>query len=206
MRSELIFGTAATENELRPHFALLIRGAVATLAALLLVQPAVAQRLSGADHLRFEHLSVERGLSQSIVRAALQDSRGFIWVGTQDGLNQYDGYRVVRFAHEPDRRNSLPSSYITALAETKTPSGPLLWVGTSAGLSAFDAVRQRFTNYRHTGDDSDSLSADDITALHTDAKGRLWAGTSDGLNRLDADAGTFQRLLPRQHIAAIASE
>lgn len=73
--------------------------------------------------LRFRHLTVEQGLSVSIVRAVLQDSKGFLWIGTQDGLNMYDGFRVTVFKHEPDDDNSLPGSYVTSLAETGGPSG-----------------------------------------------------------------------------------
>src|SRR6202008_4417128 len=67
--------------------------------------------------LRFDHISIEQGLSQSSVRAILQDSRGFMWFGTEDGLNRYDGYRFTVYRHDPSDPLSLPSDVVWAIDE-----------------------------------------------------------------------------------------
>lgn len=159
---------------------------------LLLAGVPAADAQSGAPPIRFAHLGVEQGLSQSIVRAVLQDRAGFLWVATHDGLNQYDGHRLTTYRHEPDNANSLPTSFITALAEQATPAGALLWVGTNQGLTAFDTARQRFTRYRSNTEGS-GLGDDLVEALHVDPRGVLWVGTARGLSRFDAASRRFVR-------------
>lgn len=88
-------------------------------------------------------LSVEDGLSQGFVTNMLQDKRGFLWFGTFDGLNRYDGYTVRRFSSKPFDKWSLHSSYITKLYEDDRE---LLWVGTHYGLYVFDPLTERFFN------------------------------------------------------------
>ena len=101
------------------------------LLALLLTLPFLSTRLYAQKHnIRFEQLSVEQGLSQSSVSCILQDSKGFMWFGTQDGLNKYDGYSWVLFKNDPEDPNSLSANWIQSIYED--PSG-VLWVGTVQG-------------------------------------------------------------------------
>ena len=90
-----------------------------------------------------ESLSVKDGLSQGFVTSMLQDKRGFMWFGTYDGLNRYDGYNVRRYTSKPFDQWSLQSSYITRLYEDDRE---LLWVGTHYGLYVFDPQTERFFN------------------------------------------------------------
>jgi ligand-binding sensor domain-containing protein len=84
--------------------------------------------LTAQNHdVKFDHLTVEEGLSISVVYCILQDSRGFMWFGTQDGLNKFDGYRFTIFRHDPDDPNSLSDNNTTSLMWDR--SG-FLWVGT----------------------------------------------------------------------------
>lgn len=136
---------------------------------------------------------MDDGLSGGVVRAVLQDAKGFLWIGTHDGLNMYDGFRVTGFRHDPDDDNSLPGSYITSLAETRGPSGVTLWVGTFRGLAAFEPATGRVTRYSHDPRDETTLSHDAVQALLLDRDGALWVGTSGGLNRLDTRTGRFTR-------------
>ena len=75
----------------------------------------------------FAKLGAERGLSQNSITALAQDSQGFVWIGTQGGLNRYDGQRFVAYRHDPRHQASLPESYVTALA---IEGERALWVGT----------------------------------------------------------------------------
>ncbi len=144
--------------------------------------------LSAPPQLRFERLSVEQGLSQSVIRAIHQGRRGFIWIATQNGLNVFDGYRFTVFKHDPDNPNSLPSSSITAIVGTDEPDGYTLWIGTSRGVAAFNPTHNRFTRYASK---PGGLSHDAINDLFVDRSGVLWAGTQAGLNRFDRRAHAF---------------
>jgi len=139
---------------------------------------AAAQDLSP----RFRHLTIDDGLSQSAVYALLQDRQGFVWIGTMDGLNQYDGYDFTIYKNVPSDSNSLSNNYITALFED---SRGYLWVGTLAGgLNRLDRISGHFRHYRHSSDAPNSISDDHVTAIAEDSSGALWIGTSLGLNRL----------------------
>lgn len=122
--------------------------------------------------------------------AIVQDSRGFMWFGTQDGLNRYDGYTFEVFRHDPDDPNSLSDSFVQTLHEGEDG---ILWAGTSGGgLNALDLQTGEVTRYRHDPDEPDSLSDNGVTVVLEDAQGSLWVGTADGgLDRFDRETGTF---------------
>src|SRR5699024_2157323 len=88
-----------------------------------------------ADKLRFRQITDNNGLSQNFVTCLLQDHRGFMWIGTKNGLNRYDGYAFTIYRNNPSRANSLNSSYITSLYEDPYH---YFWVGTRNGLNLFD--------------------------------------------------------------------
>ena len=90
---------------------------------------------SFAQELKFCHITTEQGLSVGAVNCVLQDSRGFMWFGTQDGLNKYDGYTITVFKHNPLDSNSLSTNFINTLYEDKNG---ILWIGCSGGLYRFD--------------------------------------------------------------------
>lgn len=89
----------------------------------------------------FRHLQVENGLSNNAVICSLQDKRGFLWFGTKDGLDRFDGYSFKTFRNDPDDSTSIGSNFIHALYED--PDGAI-WVGTEKGLYRFDASTERF--------------------------------------------------------------
>ena len=139
---------------------------------------------------RFSRLSREDGLSNSSVSSIVQDSRGFLWFGTKNGLNRYDGYEFIVYSNNPFEDNSLSHNLVqTIFMDTED----VLWVGTYRGLNRFDTRTKRFTRYTHDPNDPESLSNDIVTAVSRDSEGRLWAGTLDGLNALDERTGAFRR-------------
>ena len=131
---------------------------------------------------KFEHLTTKHGLSQSSVLCIVHDSRGFMWFGTEDGLNMYDGYEFKIFRPEPENPYSITNNRIFALHEDREG---ILWIGTNGGgLNKFDHKTGRFYAYRESGS-SGSISADNISTIYEDRKGNLWFGTIDmGLNKL----------------------
>lgn len=142
--------------------------------------------------LRFAHLSLEEGLSQSAVLAIWQDSQGFMWFGTQDGLNRYDGYTFTVFRYEPENPNSLSHSAVISIFED---SAGMLWLGTwGGGLNRYDPRTGQFTRYRHDPANPTSLSHDLVAAITEDSHGNLWLGTmGGGLNRLNRATGQFEQ-------------
>lgn len=143
--------------------------------------------------IRFDTFNIEEGLSQSVANDIVQDSRGFLWIGTQDGLNRYDGYAFTIYKPNPDDPASLSDGWVTALYAGDDGS---LWVGTNqGGLNHFDIKTDTFTRYRHNPDDPNSLTAGTIQVITQDRSGMLWVGTRDGLNRLDPVSGAVTRYL-----------
>src|SRR5687768_12514255 len=140
--------------------------------------------------LRFEHISIEQGLSQSSVRVIFQDSRGFLWFGTEDGLNRYDGYTFKTFKPEPSNSNSLSDGWITDIVEDQNG---YLWIGTRlGGLNRYDPFNGQFIQYQHLDEQPHTLNDNHITSLLVDRDNRLWVGTLNGLDHFDPKTGIFQ--------------
>lgn len=139
--------------------------------------------------LRFDHITIEQGLSQSSVTAIFQDSRGFMWFGTQDGLNRYDGYTFKTFKPDPDITNSLSDRWITSILEDEEG---YLWIGTRAGgLNRYDPNTEQFTRYMHEESHQQSLSDNHVNVLYMDRSNRLWIGTTNGLDVMDRASNSF---------------
>ena len=157
---------------------------------LLLMIPFLG--FSQNKHLKFEHLQTDAGLSQSNVISILQDSRGFMWFGTRDGLNKYDGYKFTVYKNEPKNKNSISNSYIPDIIESSNGN---LWVATwGGGLNLFDREKGTFFSYKHDAKNQNSISGNFITALKEDSKGNLWIGTeAAGLDMYDKGKGVFSR-------------
>ena len=96
--------------------------------------------------IRFERISAEDGLSKNNVTALLQDKTGFIWIGTFDGLNRYDGYEYNIY-RQTDEPGSISHNYIISLAEDKEGN---IWIGTiGGGVNKFDPHTETFVHYKH---------------------------------------------------------
>lgn len=141
-----------------------------------------------APHLIFRRLSIEQGLSQNSVNCILQDRTGFMWFGTETGLNRFDGYTFKIFLPREGDANSLSNSWINALYEDEHGS---IWVGTENGLNRYLPSRERFVRYFHDPANPSSLSSNRIFCIYEDHSGRLWIGTDAGLNQLDRSHNRF---------------
>lgn len=138
----------------------------------------------------FEHLTVESGLSQSSIFSIAQDSMGFMWFGTKDGLNRYDSQQFEVFRNHKNDSTSLSSSQnINALL---TDSKGNLWVGTQRGLNLYVPETKSFIRFLNHPKQKNSLSNNIIRSIYEDRQGNIWVGTENGLNRLVKD-GIFER-------------
>lgn len=135
-------------------------------------------------------LNIESGLSQSWVMALHVDKYGFLWVGTQGGLNRYDGYSFKKYKSDPLDAHSLSNNAVTSICEDKDGN---LWVGTSDGLSFLDRQTGQFTNYYYDANDSKSLSDNRIYSVFYDSKDVLWVKTLESLDRFNEETNTFDR-------------
>jgi PAS domain S-box-containing protein len=159
-------------------------------------------RLAEGNDIRFQRLSADAGLSQTRVNSVVQDKLGFIWFGTQYGLDRFDGYRVKVFKQEPGRPGSLSCVYVRSLLVDRAGT---LWVGCDRFLDRFEPVTETFAHYRIDMDSSDQLSVP-IERITEDRAGKLWLATDNGLYRFDPDTGRTIRYFhePRDP-ASIAS-
>ena len=154
----------------------LARAAICAVA-LAVAMPASAQPEHVGDALRFRTYSTPEGLSQATARAIAQDRDGFIWIGTQDGLNRFDGYGFKVYKHDRSDPASLTHNHVWALLAD--PDGSL-WIGTQAGgLNRYDPVLDRFTGYEPAADPG-SVASRLVTALARDADGRIWVANGGG--------------------------
>jgi len=164
-----------------------------SLAALILVLVPVISpaQVVSPEVAYFDHLGRRDGLSNASISAIVQDRYGFLWFGTQAGLNRYDGRSVEVFEHVPFEENSLPHNLVQTVYED--PQDPVLWVGTYDGLSRFDMRTEQFTNYG-AQQGASSLSNAVVTSVIRDRDGVVWVGTLDGLNRLNPETGQIARV------------
>src|SRR5690349_6358088 len=110
------------------------------------------------QQLHFSHIGTPSGLSNLNVNAILQDKRGFLWVGTADGLNRYDGYKFRVYRNDPKDSTTIGGSYIQDMAEDRDGN---IWITTvGGGLNKFDRTANRFHRFRHDSKNINSIASD----------------------------------------------
>jgi two-component system sensor histidine kinase ChiS len=160
--------------------------------------PAPPSILSDASHLlafqaqdiRFGNLSLDDGLSQSVVLDILQDDLGFMWFATQEGLNRYDGYEFKVFKTDSQNPNSLTGNLITSIDKD---SEGTIWIATStSGLNRYDPKTGIFSHFLNNPNDPNSLSSNSLNVVMMGKDSLVWVGTTqNGLDCFDPDTGTF---------------
>ncbi len=141
------------------------------------------------DDIKFEHLY--EGLSQKSVLCISQDSKGFMWFGTYDGLHRYDGYKIKIYRSEIGNPYSLSNNKVRFIYEDRRG---ILWIGTDGGLNQFDREKERFIHYKYDPNDPNSLGGDMVQWICEDTSGKLWIGTYyGGLNQFDPIKKQFVR-------------
>ncbi len=155
--------------------------------------------------LKFKHITSEQGLSNSTIETIYQDKKGFIWFGTRDGLNRYDGYQMTVYRYDQKDTTSLSDNYIRYIYEDPNET---LWVGTINGLNRFDRSKNKFTRYKHNPNSEGSLSNNTVTCIYTDKKGNMWVSTfGGGINLFKPAENTFTHFKNQQgKLRSLASD
>ncbi len=193
MHKKMIIKAKHNNNEL-------FRANFATLAAAIAVLAVFAFPVSvrGTEYLmrqtRFEHITVEDGLSQNSVNCILQDSHGFMWIGTESGLNRYNGYDFTVYQYDPHDPGSLSDNHVTDIYED---SEGLLWITTKGGgVNRFDPRTEIFTRFQPDPENPDTIEGGVIFSVFQDSRGIYWFGGPPrigGLNSFDPKTGVFTR-------------
>jgi signal transduction histidine kinase/CheY-like chemotaxis protein/ligand-binding sensor domain-containing protein len=156
----------------------------------ILLQVICIVNISYAQELKFDHLSIDQGLSQGNAHYVHQDRLGFIWLATEDGLNIYDGYNFTIFRNDPEDSTSISNNHCNWISEDRFGN---IWISTQEGLNRYDRVTNQFEHFLYDEDDDESLSYNDVRCSFIDSNDNLWVGTSRGLNRFDYKTKKFVR-------------
>jgi len=134
-----------------------------------------------AQNINFKHITIQDGLSQSTVNCIFQDSKGYMWIGTQDGLNKYDGYNFTVYKQNPLDTNSISHNWIWNIFEDNHKN---LWIATWNGLTKYKPDANLFIRYFPDTTKINSITGARPTSICQDEQGNLWIGTwGGGINK-----------------------
>jgi signal transduction histidine kinase/ligand-binding sensor domain-containing protein/DNA-binding response OmpR family regulator len=150
----------------------------------------ICRSLSG-QNFNFKHISTLDGLSSNEVRAVFEDSNGFIWFATSDGLNRWDGYEFEVYKNYNNDQNSLSTNFLLCLAEDSDKN---IWIGTNhGGLVKYSTINEKFYRYTMLAGDSSSLPGLVVRCVHVDSNNSVWIGTHSGFAKYDRDNDRFKQ-------------
>lgn len=158
--------------------------------------------ISNNGGINFKRITIEDGLSQTTVEYIYQDSDGYMWFGTDNGLNKYDGTNFEIYKYSGEDTNSISGDIIVAIIED---SDGYLWVGTTAGLNRLDRKTGKIKRYLADGSNG-SISNGNICEIFIDSKDRMWVATDDGLNLYDNSSDSFTRMLYSDEYDVLTSQ
>ncbi|MDH5474292.1 MAG: ATP-binding protein [Cyclobacteriaceae bacterium] len=142
--------------------------------------------------IKFDHLSTDQGLSSGAVECVYKDSKGYMWIGTRDGLNRFNGYTFTIFKHDNKDDASISGNNITSIVEDKQGR---IWVGTlDDGISVFDWETEIFTNYKHNQKDTQSIADNRIHKILIDEENNVLVATGGGLDIYDRKSDSFEHI------------
>ena len=145
--------------------------------------------------MKFHQITTKDGLSQATINGIVQDKYGFIWIGTQDGLNRYDGYEFKVFKHETGKPKSISDSYILSLY---TDSKDNIWIGTETGLNCYDFKTEQFICCIGSDYISKKYNHNNNVTVITQCLENpdfLWIGTNNGVKRFNAQSMQFDNYI-----------
>lgn len=138
----------------------------------------------------FDHITVTEGLPQGLVNKIYRDSRDFMWFGTLQGINRYDGINIKKFESQADDSTTVTSGIISAIFEDSEKN---LWVGTANGLNRYDYDKEKFIRFCHNPDEPNSLADNSVINISEDSGKRLWVITRNGINLFTPENQGFKK-------------
>ncbi|MCX7986601.1 MAG: response regulator, partial [Bacteroidales bacterium] len=166
---------------------------VVIVVFLLIAQLVSAQK----KQIRFQHYTTDDGLSQNMIDCMLKDHKGFMWFGTWNGLNRFDGYNFVCYKQKSDEPYTLSNNFVRSICQDAYHN---IWIGTRNGLNLYLYNQDKFLNF-FTTNDSVGICSNEINVVYYDSHGYLWVGSAQkGLDRLTL--GKNSKVLEIKHFSA----
>ena len=163
---------------------------------LFFLLPSIA--FAQKQQFKFNHIETDAGLSESNVLCILQDSYGFMWFGTEDGLNKYDGYKITVYKNDPKDKNSLSNNQINDIIEDANGD---LWIATwGGGLNKYDRHKNVFTHFMNDPKNRYSISNDFLNHLAFDDDGNIWiSADNEGISIFNKQKNSFTQFTDIHH-------
>ncbi|MFR6635250.1 MAG: two-component regulator propeller domain-containing protein [Alistipes onderdonkii] len=156
---------------------------------------------------KFRYYTDNSGLSSNTIQCLYQDDKGYVWVGTADGLDRFNSYDFTNYRSDYRRRNTLENNCIYSLCGEGFPNGDRIWVGTSDGVYIFDSKDESFVHLPILGSDGRERRNLLVYSLAADVAGNMWIGTlGDGLYRYSLKSGTFEHYNAAKYPEAFSSD
>lgn len=175
-------------SSLIPFLKHFIRGIFLTV---VIFNTGVVGIIAQVQYSKFEYLTVNNGLSSNRIRCLFKDNKGYLWVGTDVGLDRFDSYNVKKYRHTENLAGSISSDVVKCIYEDREKN---LWFGTSDGLNLFNPLKDNFEVFRNDPSNIKSLNSNSITGIIEDKSGYLWIVTDGScLNRWDGEKQEFNR-------------
>ena len=143
----------------------------------------------GNSEYKFEQISVQNGLTNATISGIVQDSKGFLWVATRNGLNRYDGKSIKIYQYEENNPNSLRENYLNRIF---IDDRDVLWIASQNGMTRFDIKEEKFIYYTNEVGNIDSIYKGVPNYIYRDSTGLVWVGNSEnGVQIFDETTGKF---------------
>ena len=173
---------------IKRHFKKLI---TTTLVGITVLTPINKLSYAQSKNLIFNNINIEQGISQSTIEAIFQDSEGYIWLGTNDGLNRYNGYEFKIYNYE-EYQNSISHNGITDITEDKYGN---IWVNTVSGVNKINKKTEKISNYTEI---NGKIKEDSTTEIIVTKDNNILVGTYEGLNIYNAKEDSFDIILEQK--------
>lgn len=173
---------------IKRHFKKLI---TTTLVGITVLTPINKLSYAQSKNLIFNNINIEQGISQSTIEAIFQDSEGYIWLGTNDGLNRYNGYEFKIYNYE-EYQNSISHNGITDITEDKYGN---IWVNTVSGVNKINKKTEKISNYTEI---NGKIKEDSTTEIIVTKDNNILVGTYEGLNIYNAKEDRFDIILEQK--------
>ena len=144
------------------------------------------------SNITFEHFSVAQGISSPVVTCILQDREGYLWFGTFNSLDKYDGYTFTSYKHESGDTTSLNNGYVQTIYEDRAGN---IWVGTSQGLDKLNRKTEKFSHYFPILQDIAKEGENHVSSICEDKIGQIWVGSAGTLYILNQSTETFSHFV-----------